>query len=88
MCHHKDCTRAFGYKHLLRRHVVQDDGDPPPKRRRGGECGRDWTCDVGDCDKDFKTVRVFFQKKNAKSMTRIPSTDKGITDTGAVASGS
>ena len=23
VCHRKDCTRAFGYKHLLRRHVAK-----------------------------------------------------------------
>lgn len=23
VCHHKDCTRSFGYKHLLRRHVTK-----------------------------------------------------------------
>lgn len=28
---------------------------PPWKRRRGGEIGRDWKCDVDDCDKDFKS---------------------------------
>jgi general transcription factor IIIA len=38
---------------------VEDD-DPLPKRRRGGEYGRDWmpVCDVGDCDKDFKSVSL------------------------------
>lgn len=29
---------------------------PAKKRRRGGEHGRDWKCDVGDCEKDFKSV--------------------------------
>lgn len=31
---------------------------PPWKRRRGGEIGRDWKCDVDDCDKDFKSVSI------------------------------
>ncbi len=39
---------------------VEDD-DPPPKRRRGGEYGRDWMCDVGDCEKDFKSVSLFIK---------------------------
>jgi len=58
---------------------VEDDGDPPSKRRRGGEYGRDWTCNVGDCDKDFKSVCDFLSKKR-KHDAYIMSTDKGITD--------
>lgn len=33
------------------------DTAPPPKKRRGGEIGRDWTCDIDGCSKDFKSVR-------------------------------
>lgn len=33
------------------------EGSRPRKRRRGGEMGRDWKCEVDDCDKEFKSVR-------------------------------
>ena len=36
----------------------RDGLEPPRKRRRGGEIGRDWKCDVNDCDKDFKSVSI------------------------------
>ena len=32
------------------------DGEMPKQKRRGGEYGRDWKCQVEDCDKDFKSV--------------------------------
>ena len=31
--------------------------EPPKKRRRGGELGREWKCDSGNCNKEFKSVR-------------------------------
>ncbi|KAF9460752.1 hypothetical protein BDZ94DRAFT_1222680 [Collybia nuda] len=33
-------------------------GQHPRKRRRGGEIGRDWTCNVEGCGKDFKSKRA------------------------------
>ncbi|KAJ7690695.1 hypothetical protein B0H17DRAFT_935848 [Mycena rosella] len=36
----------------------EDDEERPRKRRRGGELGRDWKCEVGDCTKDFKSKKA------------------------------
>lgn len=36
----------------------QGGEDRPRKRRRGGEMGRDWKCDIEDCEKDFKSVSL------------------------------
>ncbi|KAG6879163.1 hypothetical protein C0992_004696 [Termitomyces sp. T32_za158] len=43
--------------------AASDDEDavslqPPRKKRRGGEIGRDWKCDVDDCQKDFKSKKA------------------------------
>jgi hypothetical protein len=59
---------------------VEDDDDPPPKPRRGGEYGRDWTCNVGDCDKDFKSVSLNKTQKLFSHDEYIMFIDKGITD--------
>ncbi|KAI0704925.1 hypothetical protein BC835DRAFT_1315791 [Cytidiella melzeri] len=41
-------------------HAVASDVEdgPPLKRRRGGEVGRDFVCDIGDCTKDFKSKKA------------------------------
>jgi general transcription factor IIIA len=49
---------------IIAEHGDIDSMQPPVKRRRGGEIGRDWKCDVDNCDKDFKSVSVSLTLNN------------------------
>lgn len=43
-CHHKDCSRSFGYKHLLQRHVVKAH----PSERSGADTSEGVTTEGED----------------------------------------
>jgi len=42
----------------------------PRKRRRGGELGRDWTCDIVGCGKDFKSKKALTTHHNVTHLGR------------------
>ncbi|KAI0374296.1 hypothetical protein BV20DRAFT_961419 [Pilatotrama ljubarskyi] len=47
-----------------------DADERPSKRRRGGEVGRDWSCDVDGCDKDFKSKKALTTHHNIAHLGR------------------
>lgn len=67
-CTHSTCNgKTFSSQKGLRAHQklhetrdleieLETTEEPPRKRRRGGELGRDWVCDIDQCEKDFKSA--------------------------------
>ncbi|KAJ7072584.1 transcription factor iiia [Mycena amicta] len=50
--------------------LPSDSENPPRKKRRGGEFGRDWKCDVEDCNKDFKSQKALTTHVNITHLGR------------------
>ncbi|KAF9528533.1 hypothetical protein CPB83DRAFT_791577 [Crepidotus variabilis] len=85
-CHGKKFSNAGNLRAHLKLHEQRDaeaeldkaDGScanedtqsPTKRRRRGGELGRDWKCEVDDCEKDFKSKKALQTHTNVTHLRR------------------